>query len=225
MTNATPAEIRDQVHKRDATVSQFSVRFTNPSEFVEDLKRDHRAAAITDSILRVAIVNRLATLEEVNGGWLPGGDRVAKGWQAKSVTASYLCRGQLVKLSSYCGVALQEESGLRDPRELTPATALQLRDTLQKVLGAADALKGLEVRGGGLYVDDGEWVATPDEAIEAAPKDVCITCGVDIYHANEAWRAKETKRAEHFVSGRQPSGRMSRVLGHLHDPQIKDRKL
>lgn len=222
--NQSPAEIRDQTHKRDATVSQFEVHFTNPAEWVADFKRDHEA--IGDLIVRVATVNRRASLDEVEGRWLPGGERIAKGWMAKSVAASYLCRGQLVKLSAYCGVTLEEDSGLRDPRGLTAATALKLRDTLQRVLQPLEGM-GLDVRGGGIYVAEGEWIAAPDEEIAAAPKDTCATCGEDIYHANEQWRHKKTKRAEALVATAKKgvAGRPVMQLHHLADPEIKDRKL
>src|SRR5688572_13440439 len=96
-------ELRTATHKRDGEpVSVYEIRFTDPSSFCEDLKADAKRGAIEDNLVRLAIINGPATLEQVMGKWQPGGDRRLSAYRTKYVEASYLARGQLVKLSCYC---------------------------------------------------------------------------------------------------------------------------
>src|SRR3990167_56644 len=105
---ASLAELRGAAHKRDASVSAPEVRFTNPTDWIADLQSDAALGAIEDNICRISIINAPATVEQVEGRWTPGGARQVLTYLSKHLEATYLARGQLVKLSCYCGVALKD---------------------------------------------------------------------------------------------------------------------
>lgn len=233
------AEVRDQLRNRDAAaVGQHEVRFTNVADFLADLDADYKKGSIEDNIVRVSVIGSDASLDQIYGRPVPGGNRRGNGWQAKYVSAAYLARGQLVKLSAYCGVAPQvapeEAKHLPDvyrqrQRVTMDATAAKVQETVRAVLAPLDRKSDLEVRGGGVYVESGEWIADPDFSIDAPPAETCATCHHDIYFANQKWRHKDTKQAEHYIDNPDataksgPFGR--KLLHHLADPFIEDRKV
>lgn len=201
-----------------AAPSPYRVSFTDPDGFLDEVRLDAQDGAVEAGIVRIAIINAPATLEQVEGRWVPGPDRVDARMRAKYVQASYHARRQLVALSAYCGVAWISPAPPPERLDhLTRLCALALQETTNHLVGAIDRLEGIQRRGGGVYIGEGEtWVAhylSPIEALEAV---VCATCGVDIYYANGAWRHKATKRAEVLKAD-------GRHLDHLADPIEKGR--
>lgn len=222
-------ELQEQTHKRDASVASTETRWTNPADFIADLKADAEAGAIEDNLVRLAIINATATVEQVEGRWTPGGARPVLTYLAKHVEASYRARGSLHKLSCYCGVALKDN--VTDPgwieasMAVTEATGKALQQALRKVQTALHPL-GLEVRGGGFAIPDGAWTAHPDGAIEAPPTLTCATCEGRIYYANNAWRHEDTGRAEVVVDGETNRyGKVLKAVDHLADPEEVGRTL
>lgn len=222
-------EAQEQAHKRDASVASTETRWTNPADFIADLKADAGNGAIEDNLVRLCIVNATATVEQVEGRWTPGGMRPVLTYLAKHVEASYRARGSLHKLSCYCGVALKDN--VTDPewieagRPLTEATAKALQQALRRVQTALAPL-GLEVRGGGFAIPDGAWTAHPDGAIEAPPTLTCATCEGRIYFANNAWRHEDTGQAEVLIDGETNRyGRVLKVVHHMADPEEVGRTL
>jgi hypothetical protein len=216
-------EALQQAHKRDASVASTETRWTNPADFIEDLKADARLGAIEDGIVRLSIVNAPATIEQVEGRWTPGGNRLNVLYLSKHVEASYRARGQLHKLSCYCGVALKDDvsnqAWIAAGRETTVATSQALQEALRKVQTALAPL-GLEVRGGGFAIPDGAWTAHPDGAIESPPTLTCTTCGIEVYWANERWRGPNGK----YEVWREVEGRYGKrhELDHEHNPEAQE---
>lgn len=219
-------EAQELAHKRDASVSSTETRWTNPADFIADLKRDAESGAIEDRLVRLAIVNATATVEQVEDRWTPGGLRPNLTYLSKHVEASYVARGSLHKLSCYCGVALKESVTnplwLEAGKAKTDATAKAVQAALRKVQAALVPL-GLEVRGGRFYVADGAWTAHPDGAIEAPPELTCAVCGVAIHWANEAWRDDHMRSEVYVDMGLRPGTRMPRKrLDHTHGPEAAE---
>ncbi len=187
---------QEQTHKRDASVASDETHWTNPVDFIADLEADARIGSIEDNLVRLAIINATATVEQVEGGWTPGGDRKVRTYLSKHVEASYRARGSLHKLSCYCGVALKDN--VTDPRwieagmAVTEETGKALQAALRKIQTALHPL-GLDVRGGGFAIPDGHWTAHPDGAIEAPPTLRCAMCEIEIYHSNGHWRDADGK--------------------------------
>lgn len=234
MELASPSELRDRTRTRDAQdVRTYEVRFTNVDAFLDDLKADAKSGAIEAGIVRLAVVNFPASDQNVSDafgdGFNPHGDRHNHLYRTKAVQASYLCRGQLVKLTAECGIALADNVAERFGQqyadagiERTRQCAERVQEVSQKLLKAVDGIDGLDVRGGGLFVEDGPWRGDADHAIEALPQERCATCQCVIYYSNHAWRSKETRRAEHLVDGRGLRGQPMKRIDHYHDPVIKD---
>lgn len=155
-------------------VSSFEVHFTDPTGFLEELRADHGAAMVQDSMVRLSLRSGEATLGMVYADQraVPGADRPTPNFRSRYVEASYIStRGQLVKLSAYCGVEPVAVLKLSPGSLLAmgAATALKLKETTYKLQAAFAALPGLTVRGGGLFVENGTWTADPEAAIEAPP--------------------------------------------------------
>lgn len=230
MNQASPTELRDRTRARDATdVRTYEVRFTDIDSFLEDLGRD--AERIEDGIVRLAVVNFPATHEQVMGQWTSGGDRLNPLYRTKTLQVAYLVRGQLVKLQHDCGVALTDNVAQRFGQkyadagvERTRACAEALLEAANKVQRKLEAIKGLDLRGGGLFVEDGSWRADLDHAIEQLPRSLCATCGEDIYYSNNSWRHKATGQAEHLVDGEGRYGPIQK-LDHLADPEEVGRQI
>lgn len=228
-TYANDRELRTATHKRDGEpVSVYEIRFTDPSAFCDDLKADAALGAIEDNIVRLAVVNQAATLDQVMGKWQPGGNRILDAYRTKYVEASYLARKQLVKLSCFCGVSVADPTitTLTDhARKLTEATALNIQSAVRKVQATLAPLRDIEVRGGGFYVQDGPWTAWPESPIEAPDELVCATCGEGIYWSNDAWRHESTRRAEAWIDDGMDGRRPRKKLDHLADPEEAGRQL
>ena len=86
---------------------------------------------------------------------MPGGARVNPWGRSKYVTASYRARGQLVKLSAYCGVgwSVRDKAPSDWWAERTKETALKLQSTLRQLQAPMQRLD-VDVRGGGVYTED-----------------------------------------------------------------------
>ena len=206
------AELRDQTSRRDAqSVGTFEVRYTGPEPWIAALKADYRLKAIADSTVWLSVVGGYASLEQVAGGWRPGAERNSPDFRSRYVEASYIARGQMTKLSAYCGVAPVNLTGAAS-RALGEATGLRIQETARKVQSALSRMPGLDVRSGGaLHLHDAgdPWMAMPETSIEALPEVTCAACGEDIYFANDAWRHKSTRQAEAYdeVACRQCNGK------------------
>lgn len=222
------AGARSLTRTRDAvSASSLQVRHTDPGSYLLDLKADAGLNAIEDRIVRLAIVQGPATFEQIEApDFVPGGHRTNPWFRSKYVTSSYQARGQLVKLSAYCGVAYVAEKA---PTEFcltkTKECALQLQETMRRIHAPILAL-GLELRGGGVYVEDPSdtWLAHYMESIELPPLVLCATCRREIYFSNDQWRHADTKRAEETMPGVGRGGRTMQVLHHLADPEIGGRQ-
>ena len=220
MTNTT-RDLQEQTHKRDASVASTETRWTNPADFISDLKADAENGAIEDNLVRLAIINATATVEQVAGRWTPGGQRPVLTYLAKHVEASYRARGSLHKLSCYCGVALKDN--VTEPQWIaagmaaTEATGKALQQALRKVQTALAPL-GLEVRGGGFAIPDGAWTAHPDGAIEAPPALTCAVCDVALHWSNGHWRDDDAKY-EVWLDAGLDGIRPKKRLEHEHSPE------
>jgi hypothetical protein len=190
------AEIKEQTKPRDArSVAASEVRTTDITSAIQWLQADAAAGNVEDNLVWLARTAGPATVEQVLGHWAPGGDREAHGWQALYVELSWLARGQLHKLSSYCGIAA------RDGREgeISQKTALRLRETehrLQAVLSQLRKDHAIVVRGGGamhLHDIDQPWQAHPDELIQPPATDTCAVCSEPIHYSNGQWRGEDGK--------------------------------
>lgn len=234
MNKASPAELRDRTRARDAQdVRTYEVRFTDIDSFLEDLERD--AERIEDGIVRLAVVNFPASDQQVSdafgSGFNPHGDRHNPLYRTKTLQVAYLVRGQLVKLQHDCGIALTDKVAERFGQACADAGIEHTRRCAQALLEAAnkvqrklESIKGLDLRGGGLFVEDGSWRADLDHAIEQLPRSLCATCGEDIYYSNNAWRHKATGQAELLVDGEGRYGAVKR-LDHLADPEEAGRQI
>lgn len=222
-------ELGNALRKRDGEpVGQFEVRFTDPSAWCDDIEADYRLHAIEDNLVRLAVINTPASMQQVMGEFVAGPHRTNPMYLCKFVEASYQARGQLVKLSCFCGVALiadAPEKAQPYGRPLTEATAKALQAATRKVLSTLAKLPDIETRGGGYYVQDGPWTAWPETPIEEPEQLVCATCGVGIYWSNNAWRHEDTRRAEAWVDDGMDGRRPRKKLDHLADPDEPERML
>lgn len=222
------AGARSLTRTRDAvSASSLQVRHTDPGSYLLDLKADAGLDAIEDKIVRLAIVQGPATFEQIEApDFVPGGHRTNPWFRSKYVTSSYQARGQLVKLSAYCGVAyVAPKTPTSFCLDKTKECALQLQETMRRVHAPLLALK-LDVRGGGVYVEDPSdtWLAHYMESIELPPLVLCATCKTEIYFSNEQWRHVDTKRAEATIPGIGFGGRPMSILHHLADPDAEGRQ-
>lgn len=217
------AELRDATHARDAQrVGAYEVRFTDPTAFIDSLKADAALQAIEDQLVWLSITSGVASLDDVEGKWTPGGRRAVQTYRSRYVEASYLARGQLVKGSFFAGVAWAEgPPPTIAARERTEATALRLQETTRQVQSALSRIAGVDVRSGGaMHIHDLQdpWAAHPQETIETPDELVCATCSQPIYFANKAWRHKASRRAEAVRDGENAVGQPMKILDHLADP-------
>lgn len=219
----------------------FEVRFTNPSDFFHNLAADARLGHVEDSIVRMAVRNagaRVADLE-IGRSW----DTRPAPWHKRiSIEATYLARGQLLKLSVYCGLVWGGPAEKDVPADDSTDETIQLlserlEDYRTRIAEAGDAL---DLRAGAMFVEDEAWVASPDDTIETPVPAECATCKTPIYFANALWRHATTGsstiagnwrkgRAEATVSERPARGaRGQALLGstkliHLADPKVEGR--
>lgn len=216
------AELREALTKRDASAGDHEDRFTDPSDYITDLKADYELGVITDNFVRLSRGNGVTTIQEVVGRWVPGGDRPHHDWRSKYVESSYVARGRLLKLSAYCGVAYV---GKATPpgwaREVSEATAQRLHQTTRKVQVAIDSLKGIERRGGSIAVADGDWTAFPGHDIEPVPELTCVHCGVAIHWSNGHWR-DEAGKYDVLVDAHGRNGGTVKKLDHEHGPELPE---
>jgi hypothetical protein len=226
---ASASELRDRTATRDAqSVAIHEVHLTSIDDFVRELRKDAEAGVIRDGVVRYSIVDGRASEADVMRASRPGRLHVEQfegrptPYLRKFVEVAYIARDQLVKVSRYCGVALDPSyfDKLPGGRPLTEATALAIQEYSRAVLKVVDEYRDLDLRSGAVYVADGSaWSAAPDLEIAPVPVERCATCDELIYYKNEAWRHKATGRAEHLVDGRGTRGQARKVLHHLADPQ------
>lgn len=223
MSELSTAGARSLTRTRDAAAaSVFEVRFTDPGAFIDDLKADADIGAVEDRIVRLAIVSKVATLEEIEApDFVPSGHRVNPWFAAKYVTSSYQARGQLVKLSVHCGVSWVAK---QEPTDFCLTKTRECAEALQSVMRQVQRPLqdlGLELRGGGVYVsnDAAPWLAHYLEAIDAAPEIHCRHCRKRIYFSNREWRHADTRRAEVKKKGEGYGGRVMDVLDHFAEPE------
>lgn len=215
--------------------SSFELHFTSIEDFLDELRADHGAgdqgeSHVKDHIVRLALRTSTASLGQLypKQQYVPGADRPAPFMRSRFVEASYVSsRDQLVKVSAYCGIEADgyPEGGPAAMYARFEATALKAKETTHKLQAAFAALPGLVVRGGGLFVENGAWTASPESPIEAPPEQMCATCRAPIYFANNLWRHTGSKQAEAYNLGMPtPTGRR-KLLDHLADPEVAGRKV
>lgn len=224
----TDAEARTASHKRDGEpVGQFEVRFTDPKAFVQDLKADHKLGAIEHDVVRLAIINGPANDGQVDvafGYPLPA-ERVAGRhnplFRSKYVEAAYQARGQLVKLSCYCGIAPVDDAPAKTiaaAHEIAEATAQTVQRALRIVQATLQQL-GIEPRGGGFYVQDGAWTAWPDAPIETPVVTLpCGICGVELHMAQGRWVDERGRDEALTPAGTHHNGLPKYKRDHVHLP-------
>lgn len=228
MTQLSEREAADLARTRDASATPYATHHTDPASYIADLRADHELGAVDDGYVRLAIVARQASLQELYGTqWVPGGDRPSFGFSSKRVTSSYFSRGRLVTLVVYCGVSwtLKAEPRGTNAATLTQETALKLTATQARIKAAIKEL-GLQQRGGDVVIDEGV-AFIPDEYETVEDGDTfgerCASCDKLIYYANNEWRHEDTKRAETTIAAVR-NGRAIRQLDHVADPTEVGRK-
>lgn len=209
------------------SASSLEVRFTDPTGWIEEVKADLAANHVQDRIIRLATRKGPAQLNDIEPD-RPWDHRLAAGWHTHFIEASYVStRMQLVKLSCYVGVTQEPFADGRPQSpanlELSDNTRRELLRTMRKVQSAIARVDGLDVRGGGLFVEEGVWVASPGTAIEAPEEIRCATCGVTLHWANEQWRDEHS--AFQVLVDQQGRFGTIKELDHLHDPEEAGRKL
>lgn len=208
------------------SVSTYEIRFTNPEGFIEELKADLAAGHVQDNILRLATRKAHAIMADVEPD-RAFDHRPAVLWRTHYVEASYIStRHQLVKLSAFAGVAYEgevPETAAQWIGTLTEATRRELLRTMRKIQAAIARVEDLDVRGGGLFVEEGVWVAAPGTAIEAPEAVTCATCGVKLHWANNQFR-DETGAFQVLVDQQGRFGPI-KAIGHIHDPIEAGRNL
>lgn len=187
------------------TTNAHEVHFTNLAAFLEDAKLDHDAGVIADSILRLAVTNGPASMGQITGRQLVGEWSEVPGWRTRFLECWYIStRGYLVKLSAYAGVdhiGGKQWDGLRtrepDFREQkSAATKEKVADLGRRLQTAVYSWGGIEFRGGGLYLENGFWTASPEDEIADLPELSCASCLRPIYFANDAYRHREAATGE-----------------------------
>jgi hypothetical protein len=221
VTSLSPSELRDATANRGAqVVGHFVTQMTDPDAWIEALKLD--ADDITDNDVWLADSSGEATIAEGEGHYVTGGDRKSERYQRKYFEASYLCRGQIRKLSHFCGVVWFDGPAQGAALERSTATGAKLTGVRNKVETALSPYTGLRKRYGGSLayhnVEQG-WQAHPGQAIEVPQEMTCATCAEVIYHSNNAWRHKGSGRAEVNISRPGRDGRTAVLaLHHLASP-------
>lgn len=183
-------ELHDATAPRDArSVAATEVRTTDIESAVQWLEADAAAGVITDNLVWLSRTGGPANVEQVVGHYVSGGERDAPGWRSVFVELAYLARGQLHKLSVYCGIA-SRDGGMGERTLLTAQRVQETERRLQTVLARLRQDHGLEARGGGaLHLHDlAPWLAHPDDSITAAAPITCAVCGEVIHYSNGQWR-------------------------------------
>lgn len=171
------------------------VRFTSSQEWLAEWQRDHEAGQVQDRIVRISCMTGPGTVAMLYPERAGDHRLLAERIKAHYVEASYVSsRDQLVKLSIYIGL-----SGV-DAEE---PTLLREQETLRSLQRQLNNIADL--RGGGLFVEDGPWKASPVEEIAAPAGVSCASCDLPIYFANEQWRHRELD-VEEWLTLERPAG-------------------
>lgn len=249
----TDAELRDQTRNRDSrSIAPFEVHFTHPDPWVRDLEKDAAAGAIDHNVVRTAVTSSPAHWSQAPGSPQRAFDTRPMVWhRSRYVEASYVARGQMVKLSAYCGIAWSAaHDEPESSRPWSEATGLLIQAAARRVLVAMSRIPDLDVRNGeSLHLHAADpWVAGVQEQIDPLPELNCATCLQPVYYANGLWRHRGDSRAEAFDRDVCPEcdgrlevpglrGRMRRcgrcamspgeilILNHLADPDEAGRKI
>jgi hypothetical protein len=229
-TYANDAELRDATDRRDIqSVSPAAARFTDPKAFLGVLRQDVALCAVQDGIVYIGIDSGPATVEQVRGRALIGGERNAPSFKSSYVSVSYMARNVLHVLSAYCGVVWKGElkDASHDHRDMTQRTAAMVTAVSHAVQSGLSKLKQngelLQVRSAGgyfLHDFDDAWQAHPEQAIEAFPEVLCATCGTALHKANGHWRDDAGKyRVLANMPGEVARGISKTRLDHDHRPE------
>lgn len=242
MNYAAPAELRDRTRSRDAQdVRTYEVRFTDPDAFLADLMADAKRGSVEDEILRLSIVKQPASVGDVyradpdraDKGDLEAFDKRRSSYDKRLVEASYIARGQMVKLSVTCGITIDLDAGIlgkasennrQFAADRTRECAEALNELVNKILRRVEPLN-LDVRGGGLYVEAGPWHHTAESAIESFPEERCATCHAAIRFANGDWRHQSTGRTDVLTDTINRRGRPAKKLHHMAHPTEEGRQI
>jgi hypothetical protein len=174
----------------------FENRFDNPDAFLGELAKDEANDAIQDRILRLAYRSAPAKYIQLapNHAMARTDEKLAWWFRGRFVEASFLARGQLTKLSAYCGLgfnrlafeAVNPDKPALAARysDLNLETEARLQDLVHRLQTAA---RDLDIRDGATFVEEGAWIADPQSPIEPVPAPTCATCEAPIYLAN-GWR-------------------------------------
>lgn len=175
----------------------FENRLDDPEAFLRELAKDKAADSIQDGIIRLAYRSGPGTYRMLapNHAMARTDEKLAWWFRARFVEASFLARGQLTKLSAYCGLGFNQpafEAIHPGPSLVAKYSAIaletdaRLQDLVHRLQTAAE---GLEIRDGATYVgEDKAWLADPESPIEPVPAPRCATCNEPIYRANKQWR-------------------------------------
>lgn len=192
-------------------MSRFEVRFSRPDEWLRELALDVEEGIVADNLARIAVTHSQATMSDLQPTLKGKDDRPSWPWFVNRwVEANYVARGQLVKLSGYCGVMcnISEATAHRlgwaalagDDREARRALWLETNRKaedreleLSNLLVAGVQAQGVRVRSGNMHGFDPNWTARDvNEISTPAPDKTCATCSQAIYFSNELWRHRQT---------------------------------
>lgn len=226
MTLLSDREAQAVTTRRDAQqAGNFEVRMTDVAAWKRALDADMYHGAVEDGIVWFSVTTLPATLDQVEGKPVPGGHHEARYFGARFVEANYLARGQMQKLSVYCGVSWIQEAPNEIARQHVAPKVQACAEAVQEAVRAVSVVLSrypqLDVRSGAslhLHNLDEPWVAGPGTRIEAPPEVQCGVCGVAIYWANDAWRDEQGKAEEWRDNGLDHMRRPKKRLDHVHGP-------
>lgn len=221
----------------------FENRHDDPDAFLRELGRDISAGSVTDKIVRLAYRRAPATYRLLDPGHAMSRDneKLAFWFAARFVEASFIARGQLTKLSGYCGLQVDLDVYRKQMAKQNPLTTVDRSVEAWQAKNAETwagmqslayrvqaACEGMDLREGATFVEEGAWIADPMSPLEVVPAPRCATCGEPIYIAAGRWRhdldmsvdaAYETRhgREEAFTSSPCPAcGGLGQVEGRRH---------
>lgn len=227
MTTLTEREATDATRHRDAqSANAHEIRFTDVAPWAESLAKDLRRGELDDNVVWFAITVGAASIDQVSGRTVLGGDRLVRFFGSRYVEASYKARGAMHKLSKYCGVVLRDEA----PANMAQQAQTRLHETattLQEAISAVNATLSkhgdrLDVRTGGamhLHTPLEPWQAHPYESIEATPETRCAICQEPLHYSNNAWRGKDGRNEVTKVVGSHHNGLPKHRRDHVHQPE------
>jgi hypothetical protein len=188
--------------------SVFENRIEDPESFLRELAKDRAKGAVADDILRLAYRSQAGSYRQLDPHHMMAreGAKLGSWFRARFVEASYVARGQLTKLSAYCGlgfnapsfeVLMHNRHGAAETARLSAQyqaiaaeTEARLRDLVHRL---QEAGAGLDLREGATFVEDGAWIADAESPIEPVPAPECADCLQPIYRIHGQWRHQMTR--------------------------------